>query len=522
MIVLPNALGLIHNYDTRMNPPDLLLAIDVGTGSVRAALVNATGRTEAFAAREHEQIVPRFGWSEQRPADWWHGAVESIRRVLAEVQDAPGRLAGVAACGQMHGTVLIDADGNLTLNEVSLWNDKRTRSLVDRFTQAYGAEAFLSLTANPPTVAWPAFKLQWIREHQAEAYARASTVFMPKDYINFRLTGERAIDLSEASCTYLLDVGASCWSPELAGVFGLEMGKLPPLRRPADVLGQVSKPAAAETGLREGTPVMVGAGDYPLTLLGSGVIEPGMGSDVTGTSTLITVMANEPVLDPVITNVQGVTGSWAAFTILDAGGDAMRWARRAFHENQYPYTQIVELAASAPAGAEALLFLPYLNGERLGNNVNARGQFVGLTGRHGLAHLHRAVMEGVAFASARNVQIMKRRGATLDRLVAAGGGAKTRLWLEIKASIYQCPILTTVDAECGVLGCAILAAVGAGLQPDVPSAVSHFVKYAEEIPPNEVWMERYAPMQGLFDDLCIAGAPFWQRFDRLSPETQAN
>ena len=501
-----------------MSPPDLLLAIDIGTGSVRAALIDGAGRTVAFAAREHEQIVPRFGWSEQRPADWWQGAVESIRRVLAEVGDADGRVAGVAACGQMHGTVLIDADGNLTLNQVSLWNDKRTRGLVDQFTEAHGVEKFLQLTANPPTVAWPAFKLQWIREHQAQAYADASTVFMPKDYINFRLTGERATDLSEASCTYLLDVAASRWSPELAGVFGLELGKLPPLRRPADVLGKVSKIAAAETGLREGTPVMTGAGDYPLTLLGSGVIKPGMGSDVTGTSTLITVMAEQPLLDPVITNVQGVTGTWAAFTILDAGGDAMRWARRAFHENQYPYAEIVKWAESAPAGAEALLFLPYLNGERLGDNVNARAQFVGLTGRHGITHLHRAVMEGVAFASARNVRIMKRRGATLDRLVAAGGGAKTRLWLEIKASIYQCPILTTVDPECGVLGCAILAAVGAGLQPDVPSAVSHFVRYAEEIPPNEAWMERYAPMQDLFDDLYTVSAGFWQRFDRISPE----
>ena len=174
-------------------------------------------------------------------------------------------------------------------------------------------------------------------------------------------------------------------------------------------------------------------------------------------------MTEEPVLDPAITNVQGVAGGWGAFTILDAGGDAMRWARRAFHDNQYSYEKIVELAAEVPAGADRLIFLPYLNGERLAKQTNSRAQFVGLTSGHHAGHLHRAVMEGVAFASRRNIEIMKSRGNKLERLVAAGGGAKTRLWLEIKASVYGCPILTPADPECGVLGCAMLAGVGAGI-----------------------------------------------------------
>ena len=281
---------------------------------------------------------------------------------------------------------------------------------VEDFQRTHDTKRLLPIVGNPPTVAFAAFKLMWIRRHEPQAYEAARTLLMPKDYINFRLTGVRAIDVSEASCNYLLDIRKRAWSEEVVSLLGLDLKKLPPLKDASEVLGTVTRDAAGETGLWEGTPVIVGAGDYPVTLLGSGVIRSGMGSDVTGTSTLITLMTAEPVLDPVITNVKGVAGGWGAFTILDAGGDAMRWARRAFHENQYSYDRIVELASAAPAGADRLFFLPYLNGERLAKQANSRAQFVGLTSAHSAGHLHRAVMEGVAFASRRNIEIMKSSG----------------------------------------------------------------------------------------------------------------
>ncbi len=469
---------------------DLLLALDVGTGSVRAALITVTGETAAFSAQEHDQIVPQFGWSEQRPESWWKGAAASVRTVLGSIDQGPHRVAGVAACGQMHGTVLIDDDGRLVLDRVPLWNDKRTREIVDEFQRTHDTRSMLRIAGNPPTVAFAAFKLMWIKRHEQKAYAAARTLLMPKDYINFRLTGARAIDIPEASCNYLFDIRSRTWSTEIVDMAGLDLKMLPPLKNASDVLGTVHKEAARETGLLEGTPVVVGAGDYPVTLLGSGVTRAGMGSDVTGTSTLITLMTEEPVLDPAITNVQGVAGGWGAFTILDAGGDAMRWARRAFHDNQYSYERIVELAGKVPAGADRLIFLPYLNGERLAEQSNSRAQFVGLTSGHNAGHLHRAVMEGVAFASRRNIEIMKARGNKLERLVAAGGGAKTRLWLEIKASVYGCPLLTPVDPECGVLGCAMLAGVGAGVFDNIEDAVRRLVRYEAEIQTDPSWSER--------------------------------
>lgn len=494
-------------------PRDLLLAIDVGTGSVRAALLTASGETLAFAAREHEQIVPQYGWSEQRPADWWSGAVAVIRQVLDQLPDAAGRVAAIGACGQMHATVLVDADGEPALEAVPLWNDKRNRSELNRFEREHPWRDLLPVAGNPPSVAWWGFKLQWLQANRAEAFARTALVLSPKDWINFKLTGATAIDAPEASCTYLFDVRSGGWSAPLAERLGIDRALLPPIREPHEVLDGVSARAAAQTGLPAGIPVVVGISDFPAALLGSGVITPGLASDVTGTSTLLTLCTTAPVLDPVVSNVRGALPNWSAFTILDAGGDAMRWARRAFHEKAYDYDRIVALAAEAPAGAGTLLFLPYLNGERLGDRTNARAQFIGLTSGHGTSHLHRAVMEGVAFAAARNFRLMEAAGNRLDRVIAAGGGAKTRLWLEIKASVYGCPVLTTAAEECGLLGCAMLAGTGVGLYPGLAEAAGRLVRFTAEIAPNPRWADTYAHLEPIFKRAYDDGAAYWNMLE---------
>lgn len=498
----------------RQMKKDLLLAFDVGTGSVRAALVAETGKILAFTAKELDQIIPQFGWSQQSPRTWWEGLVFSIRSVLERVAHSADRIAGIAGCGQMHGAVLVDGAGELVLEEVPLWSDKRTRELVDRFSAERDTEALLPIVANPPTVAWPAFKLAWIKQNEPKAYDAALTVLMPKDYINFKLTGERRIDLCEASCSYMFDVQRRDWSEKILGLLDLDPAKLPPVSPATELLGVVTKDAAQITGLRAGTPVAVGGGDFPVALLGSGVTSPGMGCDITGTSTVIALLAKQPAVDPIISNVQAITGGWAAFTILDSSGDAMRWARRAFHHQEaYSYDQIVSLAEGVPAGSDRLLFLPYLNGERLAQKPNSRAQFFGLTSGHSAAHLYRAVMEGVAFASKRNIDLMQSRGYRLDRMVTAAGGAKTRLWLEIKASIYGCPILVPGEPECGLLGCAMLAGLAVGLFSSLESVGSELVRYEGEIAPNPAWSERYQKMRSLFDDLYQSSQRFWDRLE---------
>ena len=306
---------------------------------------------------------------------------------------------------------------------------------------------------------------------------------MPKDYINLRLTGEIATDWTEASLSFAMNPATRTWSDAMVGRLGLERSKFPDIRAPADIVGRVTAGAARETGLAEGTPVLVGAGDFPTALLGSGVCRPGLGSDVTGTSSIITVISEAPLLDPEISNVGTVEGEWGSFVLLDSGGDAMRWARRAFHERALDYEAIVAKAAEAPAGAGGLFFLPYLSGERFGAHRNSRAQFFGLAAAHGLPELHRAVMEGVAFAVTRQIRIMEAAsGRPLERVIAAGGGAKTPLWLKIKASAYGIPILVPAEAECGLVGCAAIAATATGRFASLEQAAAAFVRYAQRNP----------------------------------------
>ena len=501
---------------------DLFLSIDVGTGSVRAALVDFQGRILTFHAVEHDQQVPHFGWSQQRPSDWWNGVVLCIHAVLERVDGAAGRIAAIACCGQMHGTVLLDREGVPVVDYAPLWNDKRTNGVLAGFLEHHDQEKLLPVTGNPAATAWPAFKLLWFKQEHPEIYRKTAAVLIVKDFINFRITGNQAIDHPEASTTYLYDINTNSWSHTLIELMGLDRNLLPELRSPVELVGTVSRRCSQETGLLEGTPVAVGAGDFPVTLLGSGVSQIGVGSDSTGTSTLLTLQTEKPVLHPIISNVLGIDKGWSAFTILDAGGDAVRWARRAFHENQVTYDQLVRLAGSAPAGSGGLLFLPYLNGERLGSRTNARAQFFGLTYAHESGHLHRAVMEGVAFASRRNLTIMEESGNPMKYMVASGGGAKTRLWLEIKASIYQTPIRTTRHTESSVLGCAMIAGTSVGIYSSLTEASERLIHIDKEIQPNPAWVSRYEKLGELFDQIYEDAAPYYRMLDKYEARFPLN
>ena len=493
----------------------LTLSIDVGTGSVRAALVDAGGAIVAIAAVEQQQIVPAFGWSEQSVAGWWDGVVQATRTVLDRVPGAAQRIEAVCACGQMHGTVLLDGDGEPTRPTAPLWNDKRTNALVAEFEATHSD--YLRDTGNPATPAWPGFKLAWLRDNDPGAYAQAAHVLMPKDFINFRLTGEVAMDAGDASCSFLMDPRTGDWSPKMLAALGLDTVPLPPIRNGMEILGHVTATAALAIGLREGTPVLVGGADYPMALFGSGACRPGLASDVTGTSCIITLIADAPLLDPEICNVATVEGHWGAFVLLESGGDAVRWVRRALHRNEASYDDVVASAATARAGADGLLFMPYLTGERLGRHRNARAQFFGLGASHGLAELQRATLEGVAFAAARHLRIMEAAaGRPLERVIASGGGARTELWLKIKASVYGIPILVPAASECGIVGCAALAQTALGRHASLDAAVAAMVRYGAEIAPDPEWSDTYARMQPVFDRLYHHSQSMYDDLDTLT------
>jgi len=495
---------------------DLMLAVDVGTGSVRAALVDRRGTIVAFDQHTHEQIIPRFGWAEQRAADWWQGTTVAVRGVLEKVPGAVSRVAGVAVCGQMNGTVLLDDDGRLTRETVPLWNDKRAQDLVVAFREKHPTGAYLALTGNPPAPAWPGLKLQWFQLHEEETYRKTTTVLTPKDYVNYRLTGVRAFDLTEASLSFMMDVRTCDWSPTMLDLLGVDRRKLPRISRPTEILGTVTAEAERETSLLAGTPVVASASDFPVALLGSGACWPGRGSDVTGTSSILTIVAEKPLLHPEISNTATPNGLWGGFVLVDAGGDSVRWARRAFHDNGVDFDTMVTWAAQAPPGADGLFFLPFLSGERLGAHPNSRAQFFGLTASHGAPHLHRAILEGVAFALRRHIGVMEKVGGRLERLMASGGGAKTKLWLKIKASMYGTPVVVPREPECGVIGCAAIVWTALGDHPSPQAAADALVQFEEEIAPDPVWQERYDAMFPIFDRLYLQGQAFYDDLDRLA------
>ncbi|MES0864328.1 FGGY family carbohydrate kinase [Ruegeria sp. SCPT10] len=494
---------------------DLYLAIDVGTGGLRSALVDRHGKILAYSHKEHEQIVRKFGWSEQRPDDWWMGTVQTIYDVLQKVDGAAGRIAAICCCGQMHGTVLIDDNGALTRDTAPLWNDKRTLPQVAAMNRVRTDREYLDLTANLPAPAWPAGKLAWIAQNDPNAFGKSATVLMPKDWINFKLTGKRAQDVTEASLSFLMDRRTRKWSPELCDCAGVPTALLPELLEPGEILGKLSSSAADELGLDRSIPVLVGAGDFPMALTGSGLVEAGMGSDVTGTSTIISLMHKDPVLDPEVSNVISASGLWAAFTLLDAGGDAVRWARRAFHENKRSYAEVAQKSAEADPGVNKLFFLPYLSGERFGANSNARAQFFGLTASHGLADLHRAVLEGVAFSVRQKLDALQGDHGRPDRIVAASGGAKNTLWLEIKASMYNTPYLIPDELECGIVGAAMLMAQATGDVTSCEEAAAKMVSYSSEIQPNPKWAERYDRMMPIYARLYESSKAFYDDLDAL-------
>ncbi|HKM59207.1 MAG TPA: FGGY-family carbohydrate kinase, partial [Chthoniobacterales bacterium] len=230
--------------------------------------------------------------------------------------------------------------------------------------------------------------------------------------------------------------------------------------------------------------------------------------------TLVVATVDRPDPDPAIANLLCITGGWAAFAIVDATGDAIRWARTLFQGGESGYSDLIALAEDVPAVSEGVLFLPYLNGERIARKPNSRGQFFGLTSRHTVGHLNRAILEGVAFACNRQMRLFRQKGYRFDRVIAAGGGAKSSLWLRIKASIYNCPIVIPSEPECGVVGCAMLAGVASGLFADLEIEAARQVRYTGEIEPNPEWTERYAAAQRLFDDIYESSERFWDRLER--------
>jgi xylulokinase len=489
-----------------------LLAIDVGTQSTRAAVVGMSGVVRGAHAVPHEIDSPQPGWAQQRPEAWWDEACAAIRAVLQETGTPPKSIAAVGGCGQMHGPVGINGDGQVTTPAVQLWCDKRCHPQCEAVRARNGGGELDAITANPINPAWTALKVSWHREHEPDVYERTRVFLVPKDFINFRLTGVAATDPSEASGSFLWDARKDAYSAVLADAVGVDLARFAPAFPSHAVVGTVTEQASRATGLPAGTPVVAGGGDFPVSMLGCGVVGEGEAADVTGTSTLLAVHSREPLVHPAVQNLRHVVDGWIAFTILDCGGLSVKWSRDLLlGRTGGAYAELIQLAATVPAGSDGLVFYPYMLGERRLDNVSARGAYVGLGLAHGPAHLARAAMEGVALALGRDARLFARLGVALQRVRAVGGGTRNALWNRIKADVLQVPLEIADDPEAGLKGAALLAAAGAGLVSDVAAAARERRLAGSTVRPRAEDRQAYARASEEFDRVYEHMLGFWSR-----------
>jgi xylulokinase len=484
----------------------MFLGIDVGTGGTRAVLVNRVGHVTASSSSEHAPIhSEHIGWAEQDPSDWWRAAREAIRGVLTSSGTPGSEIESIGLTGQMHGCVMLDAAGEV-LRPALIWCDQRTQPECDWLEAKIGRTRLIELTSNPALPNFTLTKLLWVRTHQPELFARIAHVLCPKDYVRYKLTGEFAIDMQEASGTLLLDVAHRRWSTEVAEAAGIPLAWLPRLFEGPEICARISGDGATATGLAAGTPVAAGAGDQGAGAVGMGIVSSGSVSATIGTSGVVFASTDKPALDPLgrlHTFCHAAPGLWHVMGVTNGAGLSLRWFRDTFAPGT-DYDILATEAAAIPAASDGLLWAPYLFGERTPHlDPLARAAFVGLTASHTRAHCVRAVMEGVAFSLRDTFTLFAELGIPVTWIRLGGGGARSPLWPQIQADVYGQPVELLAAEEGGAFGAALLAGVGINAWPTVEVACAATVQVAREVAPRnaEVMARAYEDFRRLYPAL---------------------
>jgi xylulokinase len=470
-----------------MNKQSCLLGLDVSTTGAKALVIDPAGRVISSATAPLTLSTPRPLWSEQDPADWWAGMAASIRQALSEAGLAGESIAAIGLTGQMHGLVMLDADGAV-LRPAILWNDQRTGAQCDAIRERLGRSRLIQITGNDALTGFTAPKILWVQENEPDIYARTRHILLPKDFIRFKLTGEYAMDRAGGAGTILFNLRTRTWSPEVLEALGIPAEWLPPTFEGPQITGVVSAAAAAETGLRAGTPVVGGGGDQAAQAVGVGAVRPGIVALTLGTSGVVFATTPEPLVEPegrLHAFCHAVPGRWHFMGVMLSAAGSLQWYRDTLAPGE-DFDTLVDEAAGAAPGSEGLFFLPYLTGERTPHpDPLARGAWVGLTVRHARVHLTRAVLEGVAFGIKDSFTLIQQAGlGAIEQVRISGGGAKSQLWRQIMADVLNVELVTVNTTEGAAFGAALLAGVGAGLYADVLSAADAMIQITGRTAPE--------------------------------------
>ncbi len=487
-----------------------VIGVDLGTSGTKTVLFDELGKVVASHTIEYPMYQPQNGYAEQEPADWREAAFATIRVCLDKSGVRAEDVKGIGLSGQMHGLVMLGAEGEVLRRSI-IWCDQRTAAECEEITQRVGAERLIEITANPALTGFTASKILWVRNHEPEIYAKCRHILLPKDYVRYCLTGEFATEVSDASGMQLLDIPSRQWSDEVLEKLDIDKSLLAKVYESPEVTGTLTADAAAKCGLKAGTIVVGGAGDNAAAAVGTGVVRDGRAFTTIGTSGVVFAHTSEITIDPkgrVHTFCCAVPGAWHVMGVTQGAGLSLKWFRDQFCDTEKATARLMgvdeyylmdKAALASPIGANKLLYLPYLMGERTPHlDPDARGVFFGLSGMHTKRDMLRAVMEGVTYSLRDCVEVCREMGVNVSDMMACGGGGTSPVWRQMLADLYNCPVKTVDSKEGPALGVAILAMVGAGIYGSVPEACDAIIRtanvqepVAENVPAYEKFYQMY-------------------------------
>ena len=501
-----------------MSERHLIVAHDLGTTGDKATLFDAVAaRPVATATEPYETSYPQPNWAEQNPQDWRRAFTRCTQRLLEASSVPPASIAAVSFSGHMQCALVVDRAGE-PLHPAIIWADQRATHQADLIRQVFGEDYIYQLTGHRISPAYTAAKLLWLKENQPGVYSQIGQVLQPKDYLAYLLTGAFATDFSDASGSQLFNLTQRCWAEDVIQVIGLNPAVFPQVTASATVVGVVNAEAAKATGLLQGTPVVIGGGDGACATVGAGSVQEGDTYTYIGSSAWIALTTRQPIFDP-----QRRTFNFAHldpdlyFPIgtMQAAGGSYSWLEALYRRDQDGNTLFASMDAAAkavPPGANGVLFLPYLLGERSPYwNPFARAAFIGLAMSHGWAEMSRAVLEGVAFNLRLILDTLRAQGIQIEAMRLIGGGARSPLWRQILADVFQLPIhLPSLPLEATALGAVIAGGVGVGLFPDY-SVASRLIPASEAEQPDAANRSRYDALYQLFQQSYVALEPVFAR-----------
>lgn len=459
-----------------------LMGIDLGTSSVKAGIMDFDGKIVGMGQEGYDVQTPCSRYAEQDIELLWEAAARTIKKAVANGNINPSDIKSIGLSGQMHGLVLLDRHMNPVRPSI-IWADQRTKQQIDKIYSIVGVDEFRKTTLNSLSTGFFICSLMWIRDNEPENYNKTYKAVLPKDYIRYKLCGELATDVTDASSTLAFDIAKRSWAFEIIEKIGIDTNLFPKCGEAYQVAGEIVKEGAEKTGLSCKTPVIYGGGDSLMHSVGNGIIKPGVVSANIGTAGQLSSAVNSPVFDKQFrtnTFCHARDDLWIIFGGHLNGGIVLKWLR----DNYFPhlsYREFDGVAEEIPAGSEGALFLPYLSGERTPyQDPNAKGIFFGMTLRHNYKHMIRAVMEGVILSMRLSLEIFKELSIPIERVIASGGGAKSSIWLQMQADIFNTDIYTVSGKEEACTGAAIVAGVGVGIYQSIEQACSVVVKYNQK------------------------------------------